>query len=170
MAIDRYGVVRLDRVTGTTDGSKLLSGRYYVGDNATDIENGSVVHITNTLLDREVFKTTAPTASDTIKTVGLVASVELIRDNLLPIDALGDFINKADGEAQRIYLLETGDIFSLNDKVIDNLPVSGTAKGGVVKLGTTTKWVYAASDANAVGDIIDVETKNAKKYYVIRIR
>ena len=97
MAADKYAVVRLDRVTGTTDGSKILSGRFYDGNDPADIENGNIVHITTTMLDREVFKTTEPTANDTIKTIGLVASVELIRDNVLPIDALGDFINKADG-------------------------------------------------------------------------
>lgn len=170
MAVDKYAVVRLDRVTGTTDGSKLLSGRFYDGNDPADIENGNIVHITTTLLDREVFKTTVPTASDTIKTIGLVASVEIVRDNLLPIDALGDFINKADGEAQRVYLLESGDIFSVTAKAISGLPVGGSGKGGIVKIGASTKWVYAASGNDAVGDIIDVETIGTKKYYVIRIR
>lgn len=166
MAADKYAVVRLDRVTGTTDGSKLLSGRFYDGDDPADIENGNIVHITTTMLDREVFKTTEPTATDTIKTIGLVASVEIVKDNLLPIDALGDFINKADGEAQRVYLLESGDIFSVTAKAISGTP----AKGGVVKIGANTKWIYAASDNSAVGDIIDVETIGTKKYYVIRIK
>jgi hypothetical protein len=168
---NNYAVVRLDRVTGTRDGSKLLSARYYVNTTATDIQNGNVVHITNELLDREVFKTTAPAQGDTIKTVGLVASVELIKDSSVLVDDLTDFINKADGEPQRVYLLETGDIFSVTAPAINNLPATAaSAKGKFVKLGTTTKWEYAATDTDAVGTIIDVEVVGSKTYFVIRIK
>lgn len=168
---NNYAVVRLDRVTGTTDGAKLLSARYYVSTTATDIQNGNVVHITNELLDREVFKTTAPTANDTIKTVGLVASVELIKDGCALVDDLTDFINKADGEPQRVYLLETGDIFSVTAPAINNLPATVTnAKGNYVKLGTTTKWEYTTTAGDGVGTIIDVEVVGSKTYFVIRIK
>jgi hypothetical protein len=56
------------------------------------------------------------------------------------------------------------------ENYISGLPVGGSGKGGVVKIGASTKWIYAASDNSAVGDIIDVETHGTKKYYVIRIR
>lgn len=168
---NNYAVVRLDRVTGTTDGAKLLSARYYVSTAATDIQNGNVVHITNELLDREVFKTTAPTANDTIDTVGLVASVELIKDGSVLVDDLTGFINKADGEPQRVYLLETGDIFSVTAPAINNLPATvANAKGNYVKLGTTTKWEYTTVAADGVGTIIDVEVVGTKTYFVIRIK
>lgn len=168
---NNYAVVRLDRVTGTADASKLLSARYYVDTAATDIQNGNVVHVTDELLDREVFKTTAPTASDTIKTVGLVASVEINKDATVLVDDLTDFINKADGEPQRVYLLETGDVFSVTAPAINNLPATAsTAKGKYVKLGTTTKWEYTATAADGVGTIIDVEVVGSKTYFVIRIK
>ena len=168
---NNYAVVRLDRVTGTADESKLLSARYYENALAADIENGNVVHITDTLLDREVFKTEAPSAGDTIKTVGLVASVELKKDSCVLVDDLRDFINKADGEPQRVYLLETGDIFSVTAPAINGLPATAAnAKGKFVKLGTTTKWEYAATDTDAVGTIIDVEVVGSKTYFVIRIK
>ena len=172
MANVKYGVVRLDRVTGTGDASKLLSARYYAGATPapTDIQNGSVVHITTELLDREVFKTVAPTATDTLNVIGLVASVEIIKDSPFKVDQLSDFINKADGEPQRVYLLESGDIFSITAEVINNLPVSGSTKGKYLKLGTTTKWEYAATSSDTIADIIDEEAVGGTKFYVIRIR
>lgn len=172
MANVKYGVVRLDRVTGTGDASKLLSARYYAGATPapTDIQNGSVVHITTELLDREVFKTVATTASDTLNVIGLVASVEVIKDSPFKVDQLSDFINKADGEPQRVYLLESGDIFSISAEVINGLPQSGSTKGKFVKLGTTTKWEYAATNTDAIGDIIDEEIVAGTKLYVIKIK
>ncbi len=174
MANTKYAVVRLDRMTGTDDGSKLLSARYYEGSGATEapanIENGSVVHITTELLDREVFKVTAPTAADTLKTIGLVASVEMKKDGLSKFDQINEFINEADGEPARVYLMETGDIFSVTAEAINGLPASGSTKGKFVKLGTTTKWEYAATNADAIADIIDEEIIKNLKLYVLRVR
>lgn len=167
MANTKYAVVRLDRLSGTTDGSKLLSGRYYDNNGkAADIQNGSVVHITDTLLDREVFKVTAPTETDTKATIGLVASDELDKDSCCLVTGLNEFINKADGEPQRIYRLESGDIFSVTAEAIE-----GTAqKGKYLTLGTTTKWKAATSDANAIATVLDIETVGSKTFYVIVIK
>jgi hypothetical protein len=163
---NNYAVVRLDLMTGTADGSKLVSSRYYDGSNApADIQNGMVVHITDTLLDREVFKTTAPSASDTIETVGLVASVELDKD-ATTITGLSDFINKADGEPQRVYRFESGCIFSVTAPAISGTP----AKGGYVKLGTTPQWVYTTTASDGVGTIIDKETIKGVDWFVIKIK
>ena len=166
MADTKYAVVRLDRMTGTYDGSKLLSAKYYEGNKAADIQNGSVVHITDEILDREVFKVTAPTTSDTKATVGLVASVELIKDSCCLVTAIDEFINKANGEPQRVYRLETGDIFSVTAEVINGKP----AKGGYVKLGTTVKWEATNTSDGAIGSIIDTEVVGGKAYYVIVVK
>lgn len=166
MADTKYAVVRLDRMTGTYDGSKLLSAKYYESDKAADIQNGSVVHITDELLDREVFKVNTPTASDTKATIGLVASVELIKDDCCLVTAMDDFVNKADGEPIRVYRLETGDIFSVTAEAINGTP----AKGGYVKLGTTTKWEAASAATGAIGAIIDTEIVGGKKYFVIAVK
>ena len=158
MANTKYAVVRLDKLSGTTDGSKLLSGRYYEGSNAADIQNGSVVHITDELLDREVFKVTKPTADDTKATIGLVASVEMVKDSCCLVSDLTEFVNKADGEPQRIYRLETGDIFSVTAEAIDGTAV----KGKWVEIGTTGKWKAATAATNAIGTVLDVETVGSK--------
>lgn len=166
MADTKYAVVRLDRMSGTYDGSKLLSAKYYENDKAADIQNGSVVHITDELLDREVFKVIAPTADDTKATIGLVASVELIKDSCCIVTAIDEFVNKADGESQRVYRLETGDIFSVTAEAINGSPT----KGGYVKLGTTVKWEAATAADGAIGSIIDTEIVGGKTYYVIVIK
>lgn len=167
MANTKHPVVRLDIMTGTYDGSKLVSARYYdENDKPADIENGMVVHITDTLLDREVYKTTAPTASDNKNTIGLVASVEIDKECQVLITGLEDFINKADGEPQRVYRLETGSVFSITPEAIEG----EAAKGGYVKLGTTPKWVYSATDTNAIGTIIDKEIVKGKTFFVIKTK
>ena len=168
----KHAIVRLDRVTGTVDTSKLLSARFYDGSNKlADVDNGNVVHIENIIstTDREVFKVTAPTAADTIKTIGLVATVELDTDGCVLVTGLDDFYNRAGRDPLRVYLLETGDIFSVTEEAINGLPTSGSVVGKFVKLGTTTKWEYSATDSGAIAVILDVEVKNGKSYYVFRI-
>lgn len=166
----KYAVVRLDRMSGTDDGSKILSGRFYKGTSGTlgpaEIENGNVVHLTGELLDREVFKVLTPTSDDKKETIGLVASVEMDKDSCCVITGLNDFINKADGEPQRIYRLETGDIFSVTAEAIEGTP----KKNNWLKLGSTTKWVAASASTDAIATIIDVETVGGRTFYVAVVK
>ena len=76
-----YGVVRLDNMSGTTDGTLLRSVRFYDGDKEAAIKNGRVVLIGD-LLDgqREVRKATAPAATSPLTHIGLVAAPELMYD------------------------------------------------------------------------------------------
>lgn len=164
---DRYAIVRLDNLTGTTDGAKIVSAKFYDANNTeAAIENGNVVSISDTLLDREVYKVVAPTADDTRDTIGLVASVEMIKDAVTNHYDLADFTNKA-GEVIRVYSLEKGDEFSVTAKAISGTP----AKGKYVKLtAASTKWTVADAATGAIGVIVDVETVDRDVYYVIKVK
>ena len=76
----RHAIVRTDNLSGTTDGSKLISAKFYSGSDPAAIDNGNVVSISDELINRETYKVTAPTAADTRATIGLVASVEIMYD------------------------------------------------------------------------------------------
>ena len=73
----RHAIVRTDNLSGTTDGSKLISAKFYSGSDPAAIDNGNVVSISDELINRETYKVTAPTAADTRATIGLVASAEI---------------------------------------------------------------------------------------------
>ena len=46
----KHAVVRLDRLSGTIDGSKLASVRIFDGTDPIEVDNGNFVHITYSLL------------------------------------------------------------------------------------------------------------------------
>ena len=164
---DKHAIVRLDNLTGTTDGAKIISAKFYGSDDkVAEIENGNVVSISDTLLDREVYKVTAPTASDNKDTIGLVASVEMIKDAPNDRYDLADFTNKAN-DVIRVYSLEKGDEFSVTAKAISGTP----DKGKYVKITAgSTLWTVATAATDAIGIIVDVETVDRDVYYVIKVK
>ena len=92
---NKYGIVRLDRVSGTPDGRLKAK---------TDIENGSFV------VQDEVAGEVKLATAVTDKVV-LVASVCHQYDSMNE----GDFINKAGSNLKpRTYQLEVGDIFTVS--------------------------------------------------------
>ena len=163
-----YGVVRLDNMSGTTDGTLLRSVRFYDNDKEAAIENGRVVLIGD-LLDgqREVSKATAPAATSPLTHVGLVAAPELMYDERK--HNLTDFINAA-GENVRVYIPHVRDIFSVTADALD--AAAAIAKGNLVELqaGTKLKVVATATDKSTqVGKIVDIETVGSLTYYVIEV-
>lgn len=166
MADKKHAVIRLDRMSGTIDGSKIKSAKFYKGSEVAEIDNGNVVSITNELVDREVFKVKAPTATDTRENVGIVASVEIIYDTAVYHYDLSEFVNKANSVI-RVYQPEAGDIFSVTAEALTGVP----AKGKYVKIaeGATTLAVSDSAEG-AFGAIIDVETADKKKFYVISVK
>lgn len=167
-----YGVVRLDRVSGTFDGSKLKSAKYFNGNATAAIENGNFVHINDelvangTVTQREVFKVTTPVTADTRATVGLVASVEIDPAACLKHNDLNTFINPA-GSVIRVYSLEPEDIFSVTADALNGTP----AKGGYVHITNgSTKLTANTTAADALGVILDVEVSGTKTYYVIKVK
>lgn len=163
-----YGVVRLDNMSGTTDGTLLRSVRFYDGDKEAAIENGRVVLIGD-LLDgqREVRKATAPAATSPLNHIGLVAAPELMYDERKR--NFTEFINEA-GENVRVYIPHVRDIFSVTAEALD--AAAAIAKGNLVELqaGTKLKVVATATDKSTqVGKIIDIETVGSLTYYVIEV-
>lgn len=163
-----YGVVRLDNMSGTTDGTLLRSVRFYDNDKEAAIENGRVVLIGD-LLDgqREVRKATAPAATAPLTHIGLVAAPELMYDERK--HNLTEFINEA-GENVRVYIPHVRDIFSVTAEALD--AAAAIAKGNLVELqaGTKLKVVATATDKSTqVGKIVDIETVGSLTYYVIEV-
>ena len=167
-----HGVVRLDRVSGTFDGSKLKSAKFFSGASTAAIDNGNFVHINDelvanaTITQREVFKVVAPTSSDTRATVGLVASVEIDPTACVKHIDLGDFTNAA-GSVIRVYSLEPEDIFSVTADALSGTP----AKGSYVHIANgATKLAANTTAADALGIILDVDVVGTKTYYVIKVK
>ena len=163
-----YGVVRLDNMSGTTDGTLLRSVRFYDGDKEAAIENGRVFLIGD-LLDgqREVRKATAPAATSPLNHIGLVAAPELMYDERKR--NLTEFIDEA-GENVRVYIPHVRDIFSVTAEALD--AAAAIAKGNLVELqaGTKLKVVATATDKSTqVGKIVDIETVGSLTYYVIEV-
>ena len=164
----KFGVVRLDNMSGTTDGTLLRSVRFYDNDKEAAIENGRVVLIGD-LLDgqREVRKATAPAATSPLNHIGLVAAPELMYDERKR--NLTEFINEA-GENVRVYIPHVRDIFSVTAEALD--AAAAIAKGNLVELqaGTKLKVVATATDKSTqVGKIVDIETVGSLTYYVIEV-
>lgn len=171
-----YGVVRLDRVSGTFDGSKLKSAKYFSGASTAAIDNGNFVHINDELVanniggtnvtQREVFKVVTPTSSDTRATVGLVASVEIDPTYPLKHMDLANFTNAA-GSVIRVYSLEPEDIFSVTGDALSGSP----AKGAYVHIANgATKLAANSTATDAFGVILDVDVVGSKTYYVIKVK
>ncbi|MCM1315249.1 MAG: hypothetical protein NC244_07780 [Alistipes senegalensis] len=162
----KHVIVRTDNMSATTDGSLIVSGRYYDADGDTaNIDNGNIVHIgdydTN---EREVRKVTTPTADSKIKNVGLVVTPELIYDESVRHN-LEDFENEAGSEIT-VMRFHENDCFSVTAEAFEGTP----AKGKYVDIGTTTKLKVSDSESDVtIGKISDKETKGQDTYYVVQV-
>lgn len=168
-----YGVVRTDRMTGTTVPASLYSVRYINGSGKeAPIENGSVVALDGLYkTHREIFKGVDVKANTPISNVVLVASVETNYEanfNQLLVN-LDDFINPA-GANIRAYELISGDVFSLTESCFDDSKKPEV--GDIVELtaGTKLKAVKSATPSSTtVGKIEAVEVAGRYTYFVIRV-
>lgn len=160
----KYACVRTDNMSGTIDGSKLVSAKFYNGsDEVAAIQNGNVVKIGALIAgEREVRKATAPAANTPISEVALVASVEQVKDK--NYFALSEFINEA-GSIIRGYRFVSGNAFSVTKEALNG---SAFAVGDIVELMEGTKFnvVKSATEgATKVGTIIAIEDE----YYVVEV-
>lgn len=137
-----HNIIRLDRMSGTKDDSKVFSVKVYVDTTPTAADNGIFVEITPTLVtdEREVFKATplvvGANGIANARNVGILATPEVVYDSRK--DDLADFTNEADSIA-RAYLLEEGDTFSI--KFSDSTKATEAAKytvGTPVTIGDMT--------------------------------
>lgn len=160
MANTIHGVVRTDALWATNSSAGLLSAKYFVGEEFSDIDNGCVVKA-EALIDgeRELFKAVDPAEGDDISKIFLVATPEVMYDERLR--NLTDFYNEA-GQAIRLYPLHVGDMFSISAPVLDGEAAVGSTvgvqAGNKLKVGNT-----------GVGTIIAVEPVGSIKYAVIRV-
>ena len=169
----KHAVVRTDKMMGTDVRSYVASVKYMgTGNTATAIDNGCIVKVNGLLetgvtgvLEREIYKAVTPAANDTIETLGLVCSPEVMYD--VTKRDLADFYNEA-GDIARIYFLHTGDIFSVTAEALD-----GTATVGKiveVQAGTKMKVVTTAtSGSTTIGKIIEVAPAGKYTFYAIQV-
>ena len=161
-----YSVVRLDNMAGTTNGTKLVSLKFYNGTAYAAIENGSIVTL-DSLIDREVWKAVAPTADQTLGKLVLVATPELWYDTYNNKN-LDDFTNAA-GVAARGYILCSGDEFGVTASAF----AGGTAPTGTNKyitIAAAVKGLTAgAVSTNARAEYITTESVDGFTYYVLRV-
>lgn len=173
---NKHAVVRTDLLWGTDVRSGLVSIKYIVESTVdsetvkteTEIENGNVLKV-GALMEgeREIYEGSAPTASDDLNSIVLVATPELLYDERL--HNLDDFTNEA-GRPCRGYRLHSGDVFSVTKEALDG--VAAPAVGNVVELKAGTKLNVAASATSGstqVGEIIAVDVVGRYTYYAIRV-
>ena len=166
----KHGIVRTDNMYGTDVREGLVSVQYLGSDGATptEIDNGNVLKIgalkTN---EREIFVGAAPAANDSIDSIVLIASPEVIYDE--HIHGLENYYNEA-GKICRGYRLHKGDIFSVTKEALDG--AAAPAVGNIVELKAGTKLNVAASatsGSTGVGKILAVDTVGAYTYYAILV-
>ena len=170
-----YAVVRTDKLMGTDVRSMLESVKYLGADGSTPtaIENGNVLKVgalegdaTNGY-EREVKVGSVPAANDTLDSIVLVATPEVMYDERLR--NLDEFRNEA-GAIVRGYHLHSGDIFSVTKPALDGK--ASPAIGDVVELKAGTKLNVAGSATNGstvVGSILAIDVVGRNTYYVIQV-
>lgn len=154
-----HTILRLDSVTGTVDGARIVSGKYYVGSVATKIDNGMPVAIGALLSgERELHKLTAVAADST--SWGIVSTPET--DSIKPIAtaSLADWYNEADRPV-RVHVLKDHNVFSVSANAFDTVPTVGDTIGlgaGVFAKGGT-----------GVGTCIAIDVVDGVNLYVIEV-
>lgn len=155
-------VVRTDNLSGTKDGSKLVSVRC-----ATAIDNGNVLTLNGLEAgEREVYVGATPSVKDTLGNVVLIAEPEVRYDERER--RLSDFYNEA-GAIARAYVLEKGDVFSITKEGIAGATAVSDDVGKIVELAAATKLsavATATSGSTTIGKIIAVEGD----FIVIRVQ
>ena len=159
-----HQVVRIDNMSGTTDGSQLRSLRYYNADAPAAIDNGMLVKLVALEEgEREVYKAVAPAAGDKLNALCLVATPEVMADPRKR--NLTDFYNEA-GAIARGYMLHPG-FFSCTEGCFDKTPKVGDAIE--VMSGTTFKVTTGAASGTQVGVCRAIEQESGYTYYVVEI-
>lgn len=162
-----HAIVRLDRVSATTDGSLLRSVKFHDGSDFAAIDNGNVVALDARIEgERELYKAVKPTAATTLAALALIASPEYMPDNT--VRGLDNFVNGA-GEISRGILFHEGDCFSVTAEALD----AAATVGQVVEVkANQTKWHVAAkatAGAQVIGKVSAIETDGNYKWFVIDV-
>jgi len=159
-----HQVVRLDNMSGTTDGSQLRSLRFTESDVPADIDNGMLVKLVALEEgEREVYKAVAPSASDNIRELCLVATPEVMADPRKR--NLTDFYNEA-GTIARGYMLHPG-FFSCTVGCFDREPLVGDTIE--VMDGITFKATTGEATGTKIGVCRAIEQESGYTYFVVEI-
>lgn len=164
-----HPIVITENMSGTKDGSQLVSFKYIANSAAAEIENGHIVKldgIANTV-DREILKGVDCLANTPLSDIALVAGVELDYDEHK--HSLDSFVNPA-GRAVRGFRMHPG-IFAVSS---DAVTAEGTVTAGnLVEVAAGTKMkVVASATANAtqIGVVNEVYNAAGKTFYSIEIK
>jgi hypothetical protein len=154
-----HAILRLDSVTGTVDGARIVSGKYFVSDVATQIDNGMPVEI-GALIDgeRELHKLTAVTADS--KSWGIVSTPEVDSSKAINSAALADWYNEAD-KPVRVHVVKDHNVVSISAEAFDSVPTVGATIGlgaGKFAVGST-----------GVGTCIAIDVVDGATLYAIEI-
>ena len=159
-----YAVVRTDNLAGTDVRGQLVSVKYMGADGQTPtvIENGNVLRI-GTLMtgEREIYVGAAPTASDNLDDIVLIASPEVMYDERKR--NLDDYINE-EGKTCRGYHIHAGDTFSVTAEALSGSPAAGSA----VTLAASTKLAVGGA-GTPIGRIVAVDVVGRHTYYAIKV-
>lgn len=167
-----YAIVRTDNMTGTVDGSKLVTVRFHNGTEFADIQNGSIVKLDSLIEgEREVWKAVAPTVNEQLGKLVLVASPELMYDERN--HNLDEFTNEA-GTNARGYIICSSNAFSITKEAFTyntetkeyEVPDMKTNK--FIEVDGTTAYKRASEATNARLELIDIEIIDSKTFYVLR--
>ena len=154
-------VLRQDEVAATHDGTYLVSGRFYDGDNFADIDNGVAVEIGELEEgEREIHKVTLASADST--DWGWVSTPEVDSLSADKHYNLPDFYNRA-GRAIRVTQPHKHDVISLTVEAFDAAP----AVGDGIALSADGKYATAASGTFA--HCIAIDVVNGVTFYVIKV-
>lgn len=168
-----YAVVRTDRMTGTTDSARLVTVKYFDGENnPAPIENGTWVKLDGLVEgEREVFKATAPAKDTPITEMALIANPEVMYDERKK--NLDEYINEAD-TLIRAYLPVNMNIYSVTAEAFSNAEPDDIEVGQTVELtADSEKPTVVASptaDTTTIGEIIEIEQTRRYKYYAVLIK
>lgn len=153
------GIVRTDNMSGTRNGAKLCSVKYYVSTTPTAIENGRVVKVEGLLSgETDIRKAIAPSAGTAKSLIALIASVEV--DKNKKYTALGGFENAAGAIARGYFLDEAHQFFAVSPDCVDVADGVTVAAGKVVELQASTKLKITNSltqDSTQIGTVYAIE-------------
>ena len=160
-----HAIVRLDNCSAQYNGALVKSVKYFVGDTATNLDNGNVIALSGLMAgEREIYKAIAPATAT--RNVLLACGVELMYDEST-YHGLGDYQNEA-GKPFRAIELQTGDTFSATAEAFDTTPAKGnyvTVAAGSTKMTIKT----SVTTETVLGTIVAIETVGSDTYYVVSV-
>jgi len=142
----KHAVITRERVAAEWDGSKRVSLKC-----KADIDNGNIVVLGDKLPgERELYDYSIPTASTKLDEIVILGTPEVMADERKK--NISDFYNEV-GQPMDGDMLEKTNYVGLTEEAFGGTPVVGEF---VEIEGGSTKLKPAATDANAVGKIVDL--------------